>query len=248
MKLTIQLFAGIAERLNTSLLEFDYIGDIPTAADLKEKLSLAYPEAASQIKTSFLAVNQQYAPADTILSSEDELALIPPVSGGDGTDISDEEHHSASLEHRTEDGLFLITESTLSVEATTALVITPNHGAALTFVGTTREMTGEQRTVHLEYEAYVPMALSQMAAIGVEISDRWPGVLCAISHRIGKVDVAEISVVIAVSSPHRNDCYDASRHAIERLKQTVPIWKKEIWEDGSEWKGHQLGPWNPMEN
>ncbi|MEK4662002.1 molybdenum cofactor biosynthesis protein MoaE [Priestia sp. FSL H7-0729] len=247
MKLTIQLFAGIAEHLNTSLLEFEYIGDIPTAADLKEKLSLAYPEAASQIKTSFLAVNQQYAPADTILSSEDELALIPPVSGGDGTDISDKKHRSTSLEHRTEDGLFLITESTLSVEATTALVITPNHGAALTFVGTTREMTGEQRTVHLEYEAYVPMALSQMAAIGVEISDRWPGVLCAISHRIGKVDVAEISVVIAVSSPHRNDCYDASRYAIERLKQTVPIWKKEIWEDGSEWKGHQLGPWNPME-
>ncbi|CAM4182659.1 molybdenum cofactor biosynthesis protein [Paenibacillus xylanexedens] len=248
MKLTIQLFAGIAERLNTSLLEFEYIGDIPTAADLKEKLSLAYPEAASQIRTSFLAVNQQYAPADNILSSEDELALIPPVSGGDGTDISDEKLRFPVREHRTEDGLFLITESTLSVEATTALVITPNHGAALTFVGTTREMTGEQRTVHLEYEAYVPMALSQMAAIGVEISDRWPGVLCAISHRIGKVDVAEISVVIAVSSPHRNDCYDASRYAIERLKQTVPIWKKEIWEDGSEWKGHQLGPWNPMEN
>ncbi|WFR62101.1 molybdenum cofactor biosynthesis protein MoaE [Paenibacillus amylolyticus] len=248
MKLTIQLFAGIAERLNTSLLEFEYIGDMPTAADLKEKLSLAYPEVASQIKTSFLAVNQQYAPADTILSSEDELALIPPVSGGDGRNISDEKHRSTALEHRTEDGLFLITASTLSVEATTALVITPNHGAALTFVGTTREMTGEQRTVHLEYEAYVPMALSQMAAIGVEISDRWPGVLCAISHRIGKVDVAEISVVIAVSSPHRNDCYDASRYAIERLKQTVPIWKKEIWEDGSEWKGHQLGPWNPMEN
>lgn len=248
MKLTIQLFAGIAERLNTSLLEFEYIGDIPTVIDLKEKLSLAYPEAPSQIRTSFLAVNQQYAPADTILSSEDELALIPPVSGGDGTDISDEQLRSTVPEHRTADGLFLITESTLSVEATTALVITPNHGAALTFVGTTREMTGEQRTVHLEYEAYVPMALSQMAAIGVEISDRWPGVLCAISHRIGKVDVAEISVVIAVSSPHRNDCYDASRYAIERLKQTVPIWKKEIWEDGSEWKGHQLGPWNPMEN
>ncbi|PQP82435.1 molybdopterin converting factor [Paenibacillus sp. PCH8] len=245
MKLTIQLFAGIAERLNTSLLEYEYIGNDPTPAELKERLSLAYPEAASQIRTSFLAVNQQYAPADTILKSEDELALIPPVSGGDGTRIP--KHRSASLEHRTEDGLFLITESALSVEDTTALVITANHGAALTFVGTTREMTGEQRTIHLEYEAYVPMALSQMAAIGSEISERWPGVMCAISHRIGKVDVAEISVVIAVSSPHRNDCYDASRYAIERLKQTVPIWKKEMWEDGSEWKGHQLGPWNPTD-
>ncbi|WP_440118256.1 molybdenum cofactor biosynthesis protein [Paenibacillus sp. QZ-Y1] len=248
MKLTIQLFAGIAERLGTSLLEYEYPGTNPTAAQLKESLSLAYPEAASQIRTSFLAVNQQYAPADSTIKAQDELALIPPVSGGDGTNMADTEYPSSHPEHRTDDGLFLITGSPLSVEATTALVITANHGAALTFVGTTREMTGQQRTVHLEYEAYIPMALSQMSAIGNEISERWPGVRCAISHRIGQVDVAEISVVIAVSSPHRNDCYDASRYAIERLKQTVPIWKKEIWEDGSEWKGHQLGPWNPIDN
>ncbi|MBY0201714.1 molybdopterin synthase catalytic subunit [Paenibacillus polysaccharolyticus] len=246
MKLTIQLFAGIAERLNTSQLEFEYDGDTLTAAMLKEQLSQAYPEAATQIRSSFLAVNQRYAPADTLLKTDDELALIPPVSGGDGSTNQDEDH-PYTQEHRTEDGLFLITNAPLSVEATTDMVITANHGAALTFVGTTREMTGEQRTVHLEYEAYVPMALSHMAAIGKEIAERWPGVLCAISHRIGKVDVAEISVVIAVSSPHRSDCYDASRYAIERLKQTVPIWKKEIWEDGSEWKGHQLGPWNPMD-
>ncbi|OAX49960.1 molybdenum cofactor biosynthesis protein [Paenibacillus sp. AD87] len=248
MKLTIQLFAGIAERLGTSLLEYDYPGTDPTPVQLKEKLGLAYPEAAAQIRVSFLAVNQQYASADIIIKAQDELALIPPVSGGDGTHLNSDGHRSTHPEHRTDDGLFLITQSSLSVEATTELVITANHGAALTFVGTTREMTGQQRTVYLEYEAYVPMALSQMAAIGSEINERWPGVKCAISHRIGKVDVAEISVVIAVSSPHRSDCYDASRYAIERLKQNVPIWKKEIWEDGSEWKGHQLGPWNPTDN
>ncbi|MGD0029942.1 molybdenum cofactor biosynthesis protein MoaE [Paenibacillus illinoisensis] len=248
MILTIQLFAGIAERLGTSLLEYEYTESPLTAALLKESLALAYPEAASQIRTSFLAVNQQYAPADTMIKPEDELALIPPVSGGDGTEGSEDDHRSSLSEHRTPDGMFMITKSPLSVEATTALVITANHGAALTFVGTTREMTGEQRTVHLEYEAYVPMALSQMANIGSEISERWLGVRCAISHRIGQVDVAEISVIIAVSSPHRSDCYDASRYAIERLKQTVPIWKKEIWDDGSEWKGHQLGPWNPLGN
>ncbi|WP_434752001.1 molybdenum cofactor biosynthesis protein [Paenibacillus amylolyticus] len=246
MKFTIQLFAGIAERLNTSQIEFEYDGDAPTASKLKEQLGQAYPEAASQIRSSFLAVNQNYAPADTPLKVEDELALIPPVSGGDGTVRPHDDKQPHTQEHRTEDGLYMITHAPLSVEDTTNLVITANHGAALTFVGTTREMTGEQRTVHLEYEAYVPMALSHMAAIGTEIAERWPGVRCAISHRIGKVDVAEISVVIAVSSPHRSDCYDASRYAIERLKQTVPIWKKEIWEDGSEWKGHQLGPWNPM--
>ena len=247
MKFTIQLFAGIAERLNTSQLDFECNGEMITASVLKEQLGQAYPEAASQIRSSFLAVNQKYAPADTILKADDELALIPPVSGGDGTSNQNHDQQPHTQEHRTEDGLFMITNAPLSVEEVTNQVITANHGAALTFVGTTREMTGEQRTVHLEYEAYVPMALSHMAAIGTEIAARWPGVICAISHRIGKVDVAEISVVIAVSSPHRSDCYDASRYAIERLKQTVPIWKKEIWEDGSEWKGHQLGPWNPME-
>ncbi|MNG06951.1 Molybdopterin synthase catalytic subunit [compost metagenome] len=91
------------------------------------------------------------------------------------------------------------------------------------------------------------MAVKTMEQIGSEISDRWSGTLCAIVHRTGVVDIADISVVIAVSSPHREACYEASRYAIERLKQIVPIWKKEIWEDGSEWKGHQQGPWNPLE-
>jgi molybdopterin synthase catalytic subunit len=89
------------------------------------------------------------------------------------------------------------------------------------------------------------MALAKLRQIGAEITERWPGTRCAISHRIGRVDIAEISVVIAVSAPHRAGCYEASRYAIERLKQIVPIWKKEIWEDGSEWKGHGLGPWDP---
>ncbi len=141
--------------------------------------------------------------------------------------------------------MYELTYAPLSVEQTTAKVIRPEHGAALSFTGTTREFTHGKRTVHLEYEAYEPMALKTMEQIGREIAERWPGTLCAISHRLGKVDIAEISVVIAVSSPHRAECYEASRYAIERLKQIVPIWKKEIWEDGSEWKGHQLGPWNP---
>lgn len=88
-------------------------------------------------------------------------------------------------------------------------------------------------------------ALSKMKQIGEEIAAKWPGTLCAISHRISKVDIAEISVIIAVSTPHRDDSYAASRYAIERLKQIVPIWKKEVWEDGTEWKGHGQGPWNP---
>ncbi|WP_410769804.1 molybdenum cofactor biosynthesis protein [Fontibacillus sp. BL9] len=237
MIITISLFAGLADRIGTSSLEFACNENELNADRLKELLSQAYPAAASLISVSFVAVNQEYAAGNSPISEKDEVALIPPVSGGEpGPDL---QHHAS------EDGMYVITHQELSVNEITAKVITANHGATLTFTGTTREMTGEQRTIHLEYEAYVPMALAKLQQIGDEISEKWPGTLCAISHRIGLVSIAEASVVIAVSSPHRAGCYEASRYSIERLKQIVPIWKKESWEDGTEWKGHGLGPWDP---
>ncbi|MGN7167211.1 molybdopterin converting factor subunit 1 [Paenibacillus cellulositrophicus] len=236
MQLDIRLFAGLAERLQTSVLSLSVEGESITADGLKQKLTELYPEAAAQISVSFVAVNQNYAPGDALITEGDEVALIPPVSGGDG---------SSSVQEASADGLYCITDQPLSVDEVTSKVLDDNHGATLSFVGTTREMTGEQRTVHLEYDAYIPMALAQLELIGREISERWPGTRCAISHRIGTVDVKEISVIIAVSTGHREACYEASRYAIEKLKQSVPIWKKEIWEDGSEWKGHQKGPWDP---
>jgi molybdopterin synthase catalytic subunit len=142
--------------------------------------------------------------------------------------------------------MYEITEHLINANQVSAKVIASEQGATLAFIGTTREWTRGQRTVLLEYEAYVPMALKAMAQIGDEIAERWPGARCAITHRIGSVPIAEASVVIAVSAPHRDMCYEASRHAIERLKQIVPIWKKEVWEDGTEWKGAQTGPWNPL--
>lgn len=239
MIIQIALFAGLADRIGTSSLNFasPYPERQITAASLKEALAEAYPSAANLIAASFVAVNQEYASGDTSITAGDEIALIPPVSGGESI--------SGPASDGTDADLFRITEEPLSVEEITAKVIAPDHGAALTFTGTTREWTQGQRTVELEYEAYVPMALAKLRQIGTEIAERWPGTRCAISHRIGRVDIAEISVVIAVSAPHRAGCYEASRYAIERLKQIVPIWKKEIWEDGSEWKGHGLGPWDP---
>jgi molybdopterin synthase catalytic subunit len=142
--------------------------------------------------------------------------------------------------------LYEITHSPIDAARVSSKVIVPEQGATLAFIGTTREWTHGKRTVVLEYDAYVPMALKAMASIGEEINVRWPGARCAITHRIGRVDIAEASVVIAVSAPHRDMCYEASRHAIERLKKIVPIWKKEVWEDGTEWKGAQTGPWNPL--
>ena len=139
-----------------------------------------------------------------------------------------------------------IVDRPIDVAAAASKTIAPEHGATLLFVGTTREWTHGKRTVLLEYEAYEAMALKAMESIGREIGRRWPGTQCAITHRVGRVPVGEASVVISVSSPHRDACYEASRYAIEQLKRMVPIWKKEIWEDGSEWKGAQTGPWNPL--
>lgn len=237
MNLSIQLFAGLAERFGGPVISFSDPREHITVGELKLALMASYPHMQQWIEQSFIAKNQAYAEADETVNENDELALIPPVSGGDGT--LGESGITAAQEK------FVITHEPLSVEDVTAKVSSRNHGAALAFVGTTREYTFGQRTVLLEYEAYVPMALRTLGQIGDEIQERWPGADCAISHRLGRVGVGETSVIIAVSTPHRADCYDASRYAIERLKQIVPIWKKEVWEDGAEWKGHQLGPWNP---
>jgi len=240
MKLSIRVFAGLAEKMGSAVVDLESEVDSMTAGLLKELLAQKYPEAASTIAVSFVARNQAYARPEDAIFPGDELALIPPVSGGQGASRAAEPEQTAPKE-----SLYILTRERISVELVTQKVIRPEHGACLSFVGTTREWTQGQRTELLEYEAYEPMALSTMESIGREIGERWPGAVCAITHRLGRVDIAEASVVIAVSAPHRAECYDASRYAIERLKQIVPIWKKEIWDDGSEWKGHQLGPWDP---
>jgi molybdopterin converting factor subunit 1 len=238
MKLRIQLFAGLVDLLGTAALEVHLEQESITAGELKELLMSQFPNASQTLSSCFFALNQAYAGDEANLTPTDEIALIPPVSGGQG---------DAGLLPLLEDELYILTDEPIDVTEVTAKVITPNHGASLAFVGTTREFTYGQRTVLLEYEAYRPMALKTMVQIGQEIDGKWAGTLCAISHRLGRVGIAETSVVIAISSPHRAICYEASRYAIERLKQIVPIWKKEIWEDGSEWKGSQTGPWNPTE-
>ncbi|MCP3031996.1 molybdenum cofactor biosynthesis protein MoaE [Halobacillus sp. A1] len=136
--------------------------------------------------------------------------------------------------------LFSITEEPISIEQTVSLVSSPNAGAVNTFIGTVREFTKGKRTLYLEYQAYAAMAEAKLAEIGQEISQNWPETKTAITHRVGKLEIEDIAVVIAVSSPHRGDSYEASRYAIERIKEIVPIWKKEHWEDGEEWIGNQL--------
>jgi molybdopterin synthase catalytic subunit len=136
--------------------------------------------------------------------------------------------------------LFVITKEPISIEEVVKKVIRPEAGAVTTFIGTVREFTNGKRTLFLQYEAYVSMAEKKLAQIGEEIKEKWPEAHVAITHRIGKLDISDIAVVIAVSTPHRKDAYEANQYAIERIKQIVPIWKKEHLENGEKWIGNQL--------
>lgn len=134
---------------------------------------------------------------------------------------------------------FQITQDPISIEDVVSQVCHPHAGAINTFIGTVRELTKGKKTLFLEYESYVAMAEKKLAQIGNEINEQWPEARTAISHRIGRLEISDIAVVIAVSTPHRADSYAASRYAIERIKEIVPIWKKEHWEDGQSWIGNQ---------
>lgn len=137
------------------------------------------------------------------------------------------------------DKFFWITNEPIQIEDCIDKVVRNEAGAISTFIGIAREFTDGKRTLFLEYDAYVPMAEKQLARIGDEIKQQWPEAEVAIAHRIGRLDISDIAVAIAVSTPHRDAAFKASRYAIERIKEIVPIWKKEHWEDGEMWIGNQ---------
>ncbi|MBM7583973.1 molybdopterin synthase catalytic subunit [Bacillus pakistanensis] len=136
--------------------------------------------------------------------------------------------------------LFNIVQDTISIEEVTNKVSRREAGAITVFIGTVREFTKGKRTLSLEYQAYESMAVKMLSQIGKEIKEQWPDTWVAITHRIGELEITDIAVVIAVSSAHRRNAYKANEYAIERIKQIVPIWKKEFWEDGTMWMGNQL--------
>jgi len=135
---------------------------------------------------------------------------------------------------------FEIIEQEIDVLAVMNKVENRNAGAVTLFVGTVRELTKGKKTLYLIYEAYESMAVKKLTEIGKEIEKQWPDAQVAITHRVGKLEIMDVAVVIAVSTPHRKDAYAANEYAIERIKEIVPIWKKEHWADGEEWIGDQL--------
>ncbi|MED5099146.1 molybdenum cofactor biosynthesis protein MoaE [Niallia circulans] len=136
---------------------------------------------------------------------------------------------------------FEITDRPINLQEVIDKVVRRNAGAITTFIGTVREMTAGKKTSFLTYEAYVPMAAKKLAQIGEEVKEKWGDIDIAITHRIGKLEISDVAVVIAVSTPHRKDAYTANQYAIERIKEIVPIWKREHWESGEEWIGNQKG-------
>lgn len=136
--------------------------------------------------------------------------------------------------------LFEIKDTPLSMEELVVKVTRRDCGAIATFIGTVRELTNGKRTLKLEYQAYKPMAIKMLEQIGKEVEEKWPGSMIAITHRVGLLEISDIAVIIAVSTPHRKAAYEANEYAMERIKEIVPIWKKEFWEDGTKWIGDQL--------
>jgi molybdopterin synthase catalytic subunit/molybdopterin converting factor small subunit len=205
----VRLFAGLRERAGfgsvaLELPEGATVGDVWAALALGEE-----PPGL------LFALNRAYAERDAPLAPGDEVALIPPVSGGS----------------------FRLSAEPLSVDGAVAEVRTPEAGAVAVFVGTTRSRSRGREVLHLEYEAYEGMAEQVMADLAAELERRHDLCRVAIHHRVGRVEIGDVSVVIAVSAPHRAAALAACREAIDELKVTVPLWKKEVYIGGEEWIG-----------
>jgi len=209
VRIVVKLFAGLRERAGTGERELD-LPDGSSAADVWGGLALG-----DEPPGLLLAVNREYAPRERPLAEGDEVALIPPVSGGD----------------------FRLSEEPLDLAAAVRAVEHEEAGAIATFVGTTRIQSRGRRVLHLDYEAYPDMAERMLEQLAGELRARYDLRGVAIHHRIGRVGIGETSVVIAISAPHRHDALSACRDAIDELKETVPLWKKEVYEGGEEWLG-----------
>jgi molybdopterin converting factor subunit 1 len=171
------------------------------------------------------AVNRVYVDKAHPLHDNDELAVIPPVSGGISDRYGGEAH------------VYLVTTDPVDVGAVLKGVTRPDAGGIALFVGTTRDENDGRRVERLEYEAYDAMAATEMAAIGAEMCRRWPVLALAMVHRVGVVPIGEASVAVAVATAHREAAFAACRYGIDTLKADVPIWKKEYYADGSRWIG-----------
>jgi MoaE-MoaD fusion protein len=214
----VRYFARLRELAGTDV---ENLVDVPageTLAELYTRLRRAHP-ALPDRETVRVAVNQEFVDWSAQPSIDDEVAFIPPVSGG---------AHAVGV-------LFELTIDPLDARRLEAAVAHKGAGAICTFTGIVRDSSRGRSVTHLDYEAYAEMATAQMRKIGDEIAEQWPEARVAMAHRTGRLEIGEASVVVAVSCPHRAEAIAACKWGIDRLKESVPIWKKEHAADGTYW-------------
>lgn len=217
MEISIRAFASYREAIGTPRLVLD-VPDGTTAAGVWQDLARRFPHLQRLPQPMAFAVNDTYVDAGTPLQPRDEVVLLPPVSGG---------AHAA------------LTPDPIDVTALLNRVRHPDAGAVVLFLGTVRDHNYGRHVEFLEYEAYQALALQEMERVAAEAEQRWPLLGIGMEHRLGHLGVGEISVAIAVASAHRREAFEAGRFAIDTLKQTVPIWKKEVWDEGGAWIGSE---------
>ncbi len=207
VRISVRLFAGLRERAGVSRLELD---DVERVGDVWPRLELGVEPPGL-----LYALNREYVDRDAALRDGDEVALIPPVSGG----------------------TFRISEEPLELERAVAEAASDDAGAVATFVGTVRRRSRDRDVLYLEYEAFAEMAEPMLEQLAAELKAKHGLCEVAIHHRVGRVEIGQPSVVIAVSAPHRAAALAACGEAIDTLKETIPLWKKEVYAGGEEWIG-----------
>lgn len=212
------LFARLRELAATDTVALE-LGSAATVGDAWAALRKGHPGLPADLGSVRVARNQEFVEWDEGLADGDEVAFIPPVSGGsEGVGV-----------------LFELTQDVLDARRLEAAVTHHGAGAICTFTGIVRDISRGESVTHLEYEAYAGMAEKQMRAIAGEIGERWPHARVAMAHRTGRLEIGEASVVVSVSCPHRAEAIAACKWGIDRLKESVPIWKKEFARSGASW-------------
>ncbi|MFN2493665.1 MAG: molybdenum cofactor biosynthesis protein MoaE [Pyrinomonadaceae bacterium] len=259
IRVRVLFFGAARDAAGSTEVEMLLHGAVTAALAFEEVLK-RYPTLRRFGRSLLLAVNQEYAGADREVQDGDELAVFPPVSGGSQkVTNADRPDDSAStvptgpdptdidlLDTRRTEGavdFFEITTNAIDVGAVARRVVLAECGATVTLDGYAREWTGGRRTLYLIYETYESMALSELRRLGCKAHERFEIAHIGVVHRTGRLEIGETSVVIAVSAPHRRAAFEACEWAISELKRTVPIWKKEVFEDGEVWvEGEATGP------
>ena len=211
------LFFGFTHDLTGLREELVELGEGENLQGLRRLYENRFPRLGELAGSLLLAINQQIAEPLAVLHEGDEVAFMPPVSGGAGDDF------------------FRLTRDPIPTHDLARQLAAPEDGAVVVFAGVVRNHSRGGKTLFLEYEAYEPMALRKMAEIGREIRSKFPIDRLGMIHRLGRLEIGETSVAIIVSSAHRAAAFEACRYAIDRLKQVVPIWKKEYFADGAVW-------------